>query len=848
MKKEVVGIMILIHTVTFFINNQDDLPRFSNCNLRSPNMMESFNEDDIYRNQNQTQYMNHLKSSYRLANIDDENFEDDDIDLEIQNIKHSKKEEKEIGDKLDQLMSNKKENNYLSISDTSILSNNYALNNEMNNSQIHNNNYDDSAFNDGDLDLNMKNISNIFFRKSYIILYFELQFFMFWGGEYAKTLFEGNEIIIFFQINDDPTTSEKIFLIKSEEKYKYKPMLRKQDLKKGNYQIIKFLPLTESGIFQKGKRPIKLTVEVCIYSNGRKFSLSQDEIFFTPEPEFEMHKFQIYQNSYMKYNGKKMGNILFDFMFKLDKLNLEENCKHEEFHSKYLNMLSRKEKLQTYIEDPNLQLSYYDIPNKYLKFETSSFEMFASLKDIIDLDAELRTDKSSLDRLLQLLSTWKDYKKYDFYNLLKRLQNQLSKNEFNEEKIILFKERLNKILEDFCKANKESFDNIILPFIFVVLRKTFYRNVKVAQGPKGKGKDSASSSKSLRKIDVDHLKKQAQLNYRSAQLMVNVFKTSFHYIKHEFNKDIILSALNYIYKNIEENKPVPLSEDFSQKENGEEYFINFIVTNKKYFELCELLSFFTSEQACIIPVTSILVLIYKNRKEEAKEITKILSQDKFKMVFKDILNMHDHCTLIMNNIITILNSMLEVLKIEELFEIINFVKLRTIFYNFNSNALDSIHENILTFLKDILIKKSKTQSQLGDDVIYPEMINIYYQCVLLVKNKALILDLSKCVKSLFSFLNHLYNICTVINNINQNNEKAVQNSCLKIKMVDALIDCLAAFNNRRAYVSVDKVFVSYWEIPSINTKTVLFRLLSQVILFIQNQMKLDVKILVSSIK
>ncbi len=40
---------------------------------------------------------------------------------------------------------------------------------------------------------------------------------------------------------------------------------------------------------------------------------------------------------------------------------------------------------------------------------------------------------------------------------------------------------------------------------------------------------------------------------RDIELMINIFSLTFRFLKPEFAPEISLSALNYLYKNIEEN-------------------------------------------------------------------------------------------------------------------------------------------------------------------------------------------------------------------------------------------------------------------------------------------------------
>ena len=87
----------------------------------------------------------------------------------------------------------------------------------------------------------LANISQVLLKKSYFIFYFEVHYFMLWNPDFIRTIYPENNLVAFLAINDEREFQEKIFFIKSEEKSKYVPILKKEDfdkVKKIKYLII----------------------------------------------------------------------------------------------------------------------------------------------------------------------------------------------------------------------------------------------------------------------------------------------------------------------------------------------------------------------------------------------------------------------------------------------------------------------------------------------------------------------------------------------------------------------------------------------------------------------------------
>jgi len=490
--------------------------------------------------------------------------------------------------------------------------------------------------------------------------------------------------------------------------------------------------------------------------------------------------------------------------------------------------------------------------------------------------------------------------KFDFYNILNKINDYLNKKEFNDGKLNLFKEKLNFLFKDII-TNYNCIDNIIIPFFYHIMIKTFFKVHKV---PNNKDKDkmkrvnSARNYGSVESFNSINLNNSIRTNStknntannsnisnpntdafssRNIEFLKSIFQNSFAFIKPEHPREVSLSALNFIIKNIEENYPVSI--EGKKKINSEEFFINYIAKNKLYYNLCDLLMYMSDNPACAYPVTFILLkVIKKSPKDQIKEIINFIKQDGFKEVFKVMLKVHDCNGLIMTNITSILNSSLEFFEVEELFQIINFSKLRDIFTSFKLNGFDNIHESIILLIKAILLKKSnlanssivissnnnqsipnlnnpnnnnynntcnnQEKSNLSlEDRDYADIIVIFSHAVQIMHTRLLMLDFMKIAKGLYNILTHLYTICNIINNINEKNARTAHILCIEKKIHGSIIDCLGCLNDKKIFSAIDNGLDKY-ETNSLNTKMIIFRTVYHCIVFVQMLNGIDTNVMV----
>ncbi len=157
--------------------------------------------------------------------------------------------------------------------------------------------------------------------------------------------------------------------------------------------------------------------------------------------------------------------------------------------------------------------------------------------------------------------------KEEFFTLLKNIDCIIFKAELTFEKLNLFKEKLHRKLEEFQNFSFQS-DVFIIPMMFRVLGKSFYRGRKdgvlrrtnLLSEAKGIHPNSpVNYSTKITKSSSYYLLKTKdtvnadKLNHtRNGHLLLESFKIIFGYIVKDYSEDILLSALNYIYRFFED--------------------------------------------------------------------------------------------------------------------------------------------------------------------------------------------------------------------------------------------------------------------------------------------------------
>lgn len=159
-----------------------------------------------------------------------------------------------------------------------------------------------------------KNISNVFSKRNFIFIYFEISHFLFWQKEYLRSVYPELNLIMIIEINDDKQTQEKIIFTRSEDAGKYIPMKKKCDIKNSFYRVVQTVELFDR------EYPTKINISFYTFTNHKLLSICREEIFVKTTKEGEMQKYKLYQNVYMKHYNKKIGNIIFNFAYKTEEL------------------------------------------------------------------------------------------------------------------------------------------------------------------------------------------------------------------------------------------------------------------------------------------------------------------------------------------------------------------------------------------------------------------------------------------------------------------------------------------------------------------------------------------------
>jgi len=162
-------------------------------------------------------------------------------------------------------------------------------------------------------------LTNLLTRKKFVFIYFEIINFNFCLKDYFKSIYPEINLVMIFNINDCVLSQEKIFFINADENIYY-PILKKEDMnfqdynKINRYRIIKPVDITDYNY------PIKISFLFYTFTNQKLLSIGSENLFFKIGQENNMKKFYKYQNIHLKYVSKKVGNLSFNYCYKLDEL------------------------------------------------------------------------------------------------------------------------------------------------------------------------------------------------------------------------------------------------------------------------------------------------------------------------------------------------------------------------------------------------------------------------------------------------------------------------------------------------------------------------------------------------
>lgn len=478
-----------------------------------------------------------------------------------------------------------------------------------------------------------------------ITFFFDVKYFMLWNKEYFKVVYPSWNLIITFDINDDIESCEKISIEKKEESKdyaKFLPRFKRNDLKNKGYRFTKKIKKLNQNI----DTPFKIRIQLALYSDNSIVKISEDELYLVPSINSELNKYQFYQNMNSISTGKKIGNLLFYFVYRigssLDGLGDPHISKQNDL------LLGSIKNLSTFKEQTDLVFSYYNIDNSDINSNGKNVD-FNSIRDITDSNyinlveavSELKNSKVSLERLLELFIS--STKLYDLYDVLKKLNIFFSKTEFCEVHLEKFKIELTLKFESIV-YHSEKYDKILITYILNFLKKVFF-----------------FQSKNNKKKEP-HSKKYIE---KESLLLLKNFKNTMVLIKKEgLDKEIVFGAVNYIAKNVEE--PKNLSFD-NKSVDGDKFFIEYLIYNEDHLFLLKCMKDYYSDSLCVWPVSGVINKLLKFRKDQITSIFNFLSKNNMLTIFKEILTFHCNNSQIIANLIGILYSISDNLDIVSLF-------------------------------------------------------------------------------------------------------------------------------------------------------------------------------------
>lgn len=720
----------------------------------------------------------------------------------------------------------------------------------------------------------ISNPNNNCFMKTpltYIVFYFEIDYLMIWVKDYLKSLYPELNYILVIQIDDDLATSEKIYLNKTIENFKYIPMPKKEDLNrqtsKKNYRFMKII----KNNLEKTIHKISLTL--CTYAKGQLIPISYEDIFIKTKHDYQMLKFKLYKNMNMKYNNKKVANVLFSFIFKNE---------YGDFDKKLDDLYLLKSKFSnieyiSMLEDDNcLEFDFYSIRNSYLPIckqegidnQCNIFNNLFSINDIqdIEISGELKRGMMNYEQLLEFLLMVK--KKYDFYQILIKLNECSTRQDFCENKKFSFKEklliRLSNIVEDSRKnqeSNIQILDKVLIPKFFLIFRNIFIksdifnrtRNKKINRVMKVKKIEDEVIT-----LNLNEEENELSFNYDANFNFINnnenlenfyqkknfnlLFKSFFICLEilnmyTDLDVEVIISCLNYINLVLEQNYEIDFIIDqeiinnhekinFENYRKSDELFVDIINIENYDVKIWEILTKDLKNEGVVLPICQIFSKIIK---KYPCYLEKALLSNSFNIygVIKEIIYSMNYNSIILTNTIFILINSVQNPNKQFISELIEYNKIKEIFISFTMNNFDSVHESIIFLLKALICKKNISLTE--SDLL--EIFSIFSFGLVLLRNKIIQMDLAKLCKVFLNIISIFYTIINQISLIFNKFDK-VDKICIDKKIPELIIEVLYSIIEKNIIGCIDK-FYDRLDFVLLNTKTLLFRSLFHSINLIQ---------------
>jgi hypothetical protein len=171
---------------------------------------------------------------------------------------------------------------------------------------------------------------------------------------------------------------------------------------------------------------------------------------------------------------------------------------------------------------------------------------------------------------------------------IERNKNNLETN-YNAKLVSIQNEFYNHRLDDTLlktMLEKELTDKVLIAFIFSALKKACFK-IKSANG--GMKKSSSkhlingnNSNQSLNNSAKEYKNSEFEKNQmKNAELLINLFNVALSFLRIDFQEDISLSALNFIFKYLEEKLCISIN---GKSTTVKIYFriINLLLKNMSY--------------------------------------------------------------------------------------------------------------------------------------------------------------------------------------------------------------------------------------------------------------------------
>lgn len=604
---------------------------------------------------------------------------------------------------------------------------------------------------------------NMFTKKTWAILYFEIDKFMLWKRDHFKTIYPDLNLVLIIQINDDKNLQEKVFLNKTKnDNFKYNPILSKRDLNSESKKHRCCIQLDLSEFSKKSSNsnnnissnpfvsnnfntsnldisnPIKISLKIISYTNGKTLAVCYDELYLQLSKQNENVKYNYYQNLLMKYSNKKVGNLQFSFIYSLvdtSELNLLTQNSYI-----WNNFFSKIQYSKLFEFKSELMFKYNSIENTLIKdngntnilnnpINKKNYETFQTVSFDMNICEELKNKNLSLDRLLELFSMAKN--RYEFYDVLYVIDNNyMNKQAFSYDKLLLFKEMIINLLESITSNNRLN-DKILVPQCFKLLKKAFFVKEKKKKNKKPPvRRDSVNSIHNLINNSTNSilLGETAPIiterdTYNNSKLMKSALEIALKMIKNSTKEDITITCTNYIYAHFEESVIMIIDDtefnnnnDISntnknnsnntttlastKKISSDQYtFILLTDETNKYYELLGQTLVKMYEYQDC--VEPLIMLLSKILKIKKIDISKIPFLLEKKTLDR-LIKIQECNSIIIYNFFQIIYNYMQSSYLKTIFELVSIKRIKELVVIYKNIPFDSIHEVIIQFIRGML--------------------------------------------------------------------------------------------------------------------------------------------------